>query len=202
MSGRGDGRFVADGGRSYSGGGGYRRDDRRDDRGYGRGRDDRGGTDRRDNYDRGGRDSYDRGSGRDNDRRGGGQQRREYGGFVAVLKESFGFIEPIDESLGQMYFNFSAMVRPRSDDPRERSQPPQQGDEVSFEIEERQGRTSAVRVTPLRPGTLPPPPRAKGVVEKSKRGFGGRISYSVSENAPPESIAFDARDVKESHSIA
>ena len=41
------------------------------------------------------------------------------------------------------------------------------GDEVSFEIEERQGRTSAVRVTRLRPGTLPPPPRAQGVVERA-----------------------------------
>mgnify|MGYP002828669109 CR=1 FL=1 len=72
--------------------------------------------------------------------------------------------------------------------------------EVHFEVDSgRDGRSSAVRVQLLKPGTLPPPPRAKGVVERApnRQGFGGRISYAASEGAAPESVSFEGRDVRE-----
>ena len=162
-----------------------------DDRGGGR---DRGGfNDRRDDRRGGGYND------RDGDRRGGGGGRpgsarpREVGGYVAAIKESFGFIEPVNAAdlPAQLYFNFGAVLR--RDELRV-------GDEVHFEVDSgRDGRSSAVRVQLLKPGTLPPPPRAKGVVERApnRQGFGGRISYAASEGAAPESVSFEGRDVRE-----
>ena len=115
------------------------------------------------------------------------------GGYVAAIKESFGFIEPVNAAdlPAQLYFNFGAVLR--RDELRV-------GDEVHFEVDSgRDGRSSAVRVQLLKPGTLPPPPRAKGVVERApnRQGFGGRISYAASEGAAPESVSFEGRDVRE-----
>ena len=125
---------------------------------------------------------------------GGGSARpREVGGYVAAIKESFGFIEPVNAAdlPAQLYFNFGAVLR--RDELRV-------GDEVHFEVDSgRDGRSSAVRVQLLKPGTLPPPPRAKGVVERApnRQGFGGRISYAAAEGAAPESVSFEGRDVRE-----
>ena len=82
------------GGGDRGGFGGGDRGGFRDDRGGGR---DRGGfNDRRDDRRGGGYND------RDGDRRGGGGGRpgsarpREVGGYVAAIKESFGFIEPVN----------------------------------------------------------------------------------------------------------
>ena len=185
------GGFSDRGGGGDRGGFGGDRGGFRDDRGGGR---DRGGfNDRRDDRRGGGYND------RDGDRRGGGGGRpgsarpREVGGYVAAIKESFGFIEPVNAAdlPAQLYFNFGAVLR--RDELRV-------GDEVHFEVDSgRDGRSSAVRVQLLKPGTLPPPPRAKGVVERApnRQGFGGRISYAASEGAAPESVSFEGRDVRE-----
>ena len=172
---------VAGGGRggfSDRGGGGRGGGDRggfRDDRGGGR---DRGGfSDRRDDRRGGGYND------RDGDRRGGGGGRpgsaRPRGGRLRRdVKESFGFIEPVNAAdlPAQLYFNFGAVLR--RDELRV-------GDEVRGVDSGRDGRSSAVRVQLLKPGTLPPPPRFKGVVERApnRQGFGGRIGYAASEGA-------------------
>ena len=74
---------------------------------------------------------------RDGDRRGGGgggrpgsARPREVGGYVAAVKESFGFIEPVNAAdlPAQLYFNFGAVLR--RDELRV-------GDEVHFEVDSR-----------------------------------------------------------------
>ena len=218
---RGGGGGGGGGGDGGGGGGGFRdgagfRGERRDDhRGGGRdgGRDggfrDRGGYggDR----DRGGggfRD--DRGGGGFRDDRGGGGfgsgSRDDRGppargpepvGFVATLKDGYGFIEPlINGELGEehVWFHFNSV---------ERREQLSVGDEVRFmlEADRRTGKMAAQRIFRLPRGSLkrpvpPPEVRYKGTVEREARGGArGRLSYTASENAPPETYHFEQRDI-------
>ena len=100
-------------------------------------------------------------------------------GFIANLKDNFGFIETLGGK-DNLFFHFNAVVG------RDR---PQLRDEVRFdvEIDRRSGREAASRVFLLAPGTLPKPPppvemQARCVVERELRnasrgpdGAGGRL---------------------------
>ena len=165
------------GGDRDRGGGGFR-----DDRGGGGFRDDRGGG----GFGSGSRDD-----------RGPPARGPEPVGFVATLKDGYGFIEPlINGELGEehVWFHFNSV---------ERREQLSVGDEVRFmlEADRRTGKMAAQRIFRLPRGSLkrpvpPPEVRYKGTVEREARGGArGRLSYTASENAPPETYHFEQRDI-------
>jgi cold shock CspA family protein len=177
MKGGGDHRRGGGGGRDgdryrEGGFGGYR-DNYRERGSYrdGDSFDDRrsGGGGGRDNYHDNYRDHAPRGGG------SGGSRPPASTGRIAVLKDSFGFIDCAEgDGSKRHYFNFSSVLG--------RDKVPRMGDEVRYAVESARGREAAVRIEILPPGTLPPPPkpvevRLQGVIESMSRerrgGSGG-----------------------------
>lgn len=121
----------------------------------------------------------------------GKQQRQMYQGFVAALKESFGFVETVHHDK-EIFFHFSNVESGES-------AKLELGDEVEYSLSSRTGpggKVSAENITPLPKGTLPTPKVLKAI-------FNGLVIRPIRSSNPEQAeycglLAVDTDDVERS----